>query len=82
MQFRAFILFKYQFGFRKDRSTELAILEISHILKTSIDNNLITCGVFLAFDTVNHEILLTKEISLRNFLMLCNLIPSFSGTFK
>ena len=57
-------MFKYQFGFRKDHSTELAILEITDTLKTSIDNNLITCGVFLdfskAFDTVNHEILLRK----------------------
>lgn len=29
------ILFKYQFGFRKDYSTELAILEITDTLKTS-----------------------------------------------
>ena len=36
------ILFKYQFGFRKDHSTELAILEITDILKTSVDNNHIT----------------------------------------
>ena len=58
------ILNKYQFGFRKGHSTEQAILEIIENLKTSIDNNLITCGVFIdfskAFDTVNHEILLAK----------------------
>jgi retron-type reverse transcriptase len=58
------ILNKYQFGFRKGHSTEQAILEITENLKTSIDNNLITCGVFIdfskAFDTVNHEILLAK----------------------
>ena len=57
---------KYQFGFRKGHSTEQAILEITENLKTSIDNNLITCGVFIdfskAFDTVNHEILLAKLI--------------------
>ena len=36
------ILFKYQIGFRKEHSTELAILEITDILKTSVDNNHIT----------------------------------------
>ena len=58
------ILNKFQFGFRKGRSTEQAIVEISDKLKKAIDNNLYTCRVFLdfakAFDTVNHQILLKK----------------------
>ena len=58
------ILHQYQFGFRKGRSTEQAIVEITDILKQAIDNNLFTCGVFLdftkAFDMVNHSILLNK----------------------
>ena len=42
-------LFQHQFGFEKDHCTELAILEISDNLKTAIDNNHITCGLFLDF---------------------------------
>jgi hypothetical protein len=58
------VIYEYQFGFRKGYSTEQAILEITDNIKTSIDNNEITCGLFLdfskAFDTVNHQILLSK----------------------
>ena len=58
------ILNDYQFGFRKNRSTEQSIIEITEGFKKSIDNNLYTCGIFLdfakAFDTVNHKILLNK----------------------
>ena len=58
------VLFKYQFGFRKNHSTEQAIMEITDNLKASIDSNFISCGLFLdfskAFDTVNHQILLDK----------------------
>ena len=58
------VIYEYQFGFRKGYSTEQAILEISDNIKTSIDNNEITCGLFLdfskAFDTINHQILLSK----------------------
>ena len=58
------ILFNYQFGFRKGYSTEYAILETMETLKTAIDENKITCGIFLdfskAFDTINHHILLEK----------------------
>lgn len=58
------VIYKYQFGFRKGFSTEQAILEITDSLDTAIDNKQITCGIFLdfskAFDTVNHNILLSK----------------------
>ena len=58
------ILYQFQFGLRKGRSTKQAIAEITDNLKNGIDNNLLTCGVFLdfakAFDTVNHVILLKK----------------------
>ncbi|CAB4025809.1 Hypothetical predicted protein [Paramuricea clavata] len=50
------ILFQFQFGFRKGRSTAQAITEITENLRKAIDNKLYTCGVFLdfskAFDTV------------------------------
>ena len=65
------ILFQYQFGFRKGYSTEQAILEITDTLGKALDKKLVTCGIFLdfskAFDTVNHDILLSKlDLSLGN----------------
>ena len=58
--------YRHQFGFRKNHSTELAILEISDNLKNSIDNKLIICGLFLdfskAFDTVNQAWNIVTEI--------------------
>ena len=58
------LLYKYQFGFRKNHSTELALIEIVDQIRFSLDDNNMTCGIFVdlskAFDTVNHEILLEK----------------------
>ncbi len=58
------ILYQYQFGFRKGHSTEQAILELTDQLKTNIDDQKITFGIFLdlskAFETVNHSLLLQK----------------------
>ena len=53
-----------QFGFRKLYSTNHALIIITEKIRKAIDDGEITCGVFLdlqkAFDTVDHEILLSK----------------------
>ena len=58
------ILFEYQFDFRKSHSTYLALTVLMDKLIKSIENGDHVVGVYLdfskAFDTVNHEILLTK----------------------
>ena len=58
------ILFKNQFGFRKNNSTSFALIQITERIKETIDNKKYGCGIFIdlrkAFDTVNHDILLTK----------------------
>ena len=58
------ILYKYQYGFRKNHSTDHALIELIDQIRFSIDDNQMTCGIFVdlskAFDTVNHQILLKK----------------------
>ena len=58
------ILFKNQFGFRKNNSTTYALMDLTEQIKESIDSKNYGCGVFIdirkAFDTVNHKILLKK----------------------
>ena len=61
------ILYDLQYGFRNKHSTQHAILDTVSIVNTihsDIDNRKYSCGIFLdlkkPFDTVNHEILLTK----------------------
>ena len=58
------ILYKSQYGFRKNVSTSLAILELVEEMTTSIDDCKSTVGVFIdlkkAFDTVDHNILVKK----------------------
>lgn len=58
------IIYQYQYGFRKNHSTYMALVELTDRILTALNNNEYTLGVFLdlskAFDTVHHEILLKK----------------------
>ena len=58
------ILSKHQYGFRQNRSTELAITELVDRITKAIDRGEYTVGIFLdllkAFDTINHGILIKK----------------------
>ena len=58
------ILYKSQYGFRKQLSTSLAIIELVEEITNSLDNHESTVGVFIdlkkAFDTVDHDILIGK----------------------
>ena len=58
------LLYKYQFGFRNNHSTSMALITLIDNIMSSIDKGNMVLGVFLdfkkAFDTVNHSILLQK----------------------
>ena len=58
------ILNNSQFGFRKNMSTALAIIELVDEITTAIDEGKTTVRVFIdlkkAFDTVDHNILVNK----------------------
>ena len=57
-------LYNQQFGFRNSHSTDQALINITEKIRKALDNGNFACGVFLdlqkAFDTVNHEILISK----------------------
>ena len=61
---RAKLFYTSQYGFRKDHSTEFAILEVVDRVIKDMDNNKLPLNIYLdlskAFDTLDHEILLYK----------------------
>ena len=58
------ILYKNQYGFRKQMSTLLAIIGLVEEITNSLDNHKATVGFFIdlkkVFDTVDHSILIEK----------------------
>ena len=58
------LLYDYQFGFQRGKSTQLAVMMLVDKITEALDNKECVIGIFLdfskAFDTVDHEILLLK----------------------
>ena len=58
------LLYLRQYGFRKNMSTSMAIMELVENITNAMDNGKLTIRVFIdlkkAFDTVDHSILVTK----------------------
>ena len=57
------IFYHQQFGFRKNHSTEMAIINLTTKLVESIERNEFTAGILdqsKAFDTVDHSIVISK----------------------
>ena len=58
------VLSDSQYGFRKNSSTEIAMLDLSHFIASNMESKLLTLGIFIdlskAFDSMSHPILLSK----------------------
>ena len=90
------LLFEYQFGFRPNRSTELAVTYFTDFIRKEVDSGKETGAVFIgltkAFDTISHSIMLSKlsrygvsdmELQwLTDYLFLRKQIVHFNGVLS
>ena len=57
-------IFELQFGFRANHSTNHALFSLTEEIRKALDNSNFACGIFIdlqrAFDTVDHQISLSK----------------------
>ena len=58
------VISESQYGFRANRSTSSALMDLIEQITDNLDNKQITIGIFIdlkkAFDTVNHQLLIKK----------------------
>ena len=58
------IIYDLQFGFRQNFSTSHALMNLTENVRQALDKGYIGCGIFVdlqkAFDTLDHEVLLSK----------------------
>ena len=57
-------IYELQFGFRNQHSTSHALIDLTEDIRETVDNNMFAIGIFIdlqkAFDTADHNILLSK----------------------
>ena len=82
LKFNGF-LSEYQFGFRPNRSTELAVTLFTDLIRREGDGGKATGAIFIdlstAFDTISHSVLLEK---LSRYLFLRSQIVQFKGVLS
>ena len=54
------VIYNLQFGFRQHYPTPHALINITKNIRKALDEENIGCGLFIAFDTADHQILLAN----------------------